>query len=183
MKNKTHKKSGFTLIELLVTITILGILAAIGLGSFSSAQTKARDSRRKSDLANIAKALEIYYNDFGGYPASNTGGQILGCGAAGTTACSWGANFNAGPVNYMAILPTDPRGGTGRTYYYEATGGGFRLYARLENLEDADAVQSGTSAGKYNVANLVCDPGEALEGCNYGIASNNLTLPGVTLDN
>ncbi|MGB9706948.1 MAG: type IV pilin protein, partial [Microgenomates group bacterium] len=61
-------KFGFTLIELLVAVAILGILATVGLGSFQSSQMKGRDARRKSDLSQIQKALEMYYNDKGAYP-------------------------------------------------------------------------------------------------------------------
>ncbi|KKR41619.1 MAG: Type II secretory pathway pseudopilin PulG-like protein, partial [Candidatus Woesebacteria bacterium GW2011_GWB1_40_12] len=56
---------GFTLVELLVVIAILGILATIGLVTFSSSQMRGRDAQRKSDLKQISSALEIYYNDYG----------------------------------------------------------------------------------------------------------------------
>lgn len=49
---------GFTLIELLVVISIIAILATIGIAVFSGAQAQARDARRKADLASIAKAVE-----------------------------------------------------------------------------------------------------------------------------
>lgn len=58
---------GFTLIELLVVIAIIGFLSAIGLAVFSTAQQKARDGQRKSDIAGISKVLEIHKTDTGGY--------------------------------------------------------------------------------------------------------------------
>ena len=61
-------KCGFTLIELLVAITIIGILASIVLFSFDKAREKARDSRRKSDLAAIKAATVLYYQDLGYFP-------------------------------------------------------------------------------------------------------------------
>ena len=61
-------KKGFTLIELLVVIAILGLLATVGLSSFRTSQLKGRDSKRKSNLSQIQKALEMYYNDYGQYP-------------------------------------------------------------------------------------------------------------------
>uniref|UniRef100_A0A7C4R3W1 Prepilin-type N-terminal cleavage/methylation domain-containing protein n=1 Tax=candidate division CPR3 bacterium TaxID=2268181 RepID=A0A7C4R3W1_UNCC3 len=69
---KKNKEKGFTLIELLVVIAIIGILAAIGLSALTSARKKARDSRRKADLREIANALELYYADNGVYPSSNS---------------------------------------------------------------------------------------------------------------
>lgn len=55
---KTLKLRGFTLIELLVVISIIAILATIGIAVFSGAQAQARDARRRADLASIAKAVE-----------------------------------------------------------------------------------------------------------------------------
>ena len=52
-------KRGFTLIELLVVVAVIGLLATIVVASFTSAQKKARDAKRKSDLDAIKKALEL----------------------------------------------------------------------------------------------------------------------------
>ncbi|OGE07316.1 hypothetical protein A2615_00525, partial [Candidatus Curtissbacteria bacterium RIFOXYD1_FULL_41_36] len=57
--NRRPWRRGFTLIELLVVITIIGILAAIAIVSYGGTQERARDSRRKSDLDAIKKALEL----------------------------------------------------------------------------------------------------------------------------
>ena len=57
---------GFTLIELLIVITIIGILATFVVASFTSAQAKARDSKRKSDIDAIKKALELAKSDSNG---------------------------------------------------------------------------------------------------------------------
>jgi len=67
LKNK--KEQGFTLIELLVVIAIIGILASIVLVSLTGARGKARDAARKSDIRQISLAMEMYYDDFAGYPA------------------------------------------------------------------------------------------------------------------
>src|SRR3990167_11030107 len=57
------KSKGFTLIELLVVIAIIGILASFAIASFTSAQAKGRDSRRKADLDAVSKALELNKSD------------------------------------------------------------------------------------------------------------------------
>lgn len=57
------RKLGFTLLELLVVIGIIGVLVSLGISSYSTAQKKARDSKRKSDLRAIQSCMEQYYND------------------------------------------------------------------------------------------------------------------------
>lgn len=56
------KVYGFTLIELLVVVSIIAILAAIGLAVFSGTNSRARDSKRKSDISSISNALESTYD-------------------------------------------------------------------------------------------------------------------------
>ena len=72
----------FTLIELLVVITIIGILAAMAMVSYGGTQERARDSRRKSDLDAIKKALELAKQDSTGayyYPKCNVlSGYVVG---------------------------------------------------------------------------------------------------------
>lgn len=163
-------KKGFTLVEILVAVTIVGILAAIGLGSFASSQMKARDSRRKSDLASIAKALEFYYNDRGEYPDDDAAGTgaIKGCGSSATPAnCTWGSTFAQGSTTYMIELPEDP--GTGLKYYYvRVTANQYRLYALLENTKDLVSIITPTQA------NTDCSQATGNQTCNYGVSSSNI---------
>lgn len=71
--------SGFSLIELMVAIIIIAIIASVGLVNYSQSQLVAKDSKRKSDIQEIQKALEQYYSASNPsvYPANiNTGGPI-----------------------------------------------------------------------------------------------------------
>jgi len=70
-------KKGFTLIELLVVIAIIGVLSTLAVIALSSARTKARDSKRMSDLKQIATALELYFNENNTYPLDITPGNSL----------------------------------------------------------------------------------------------------------
>lgn len=63
---------GFTLIEMLVVISLIGILAALALVSFSASQKQARDTTRKSDLKQYQTALEQYANLTNGLFPSRT---------------------------------------------------------------------------------------------------------------
>ena len=132
--------SGFTLIELLVVISIIGILATLISANFTSAQKRARDAVRKSDLRNIKTALTLYYNDFTGYPGSATTGanayKIFGCGANGVNACAWGSIWQVTGGNiYMKILPADPKNVNYR--YGASSTEDYTLKACLESLGDS----------------------------------------------
>ena len=163
-------KKGFTLIELLVVIAIIGILSSVGLSTFTTAQKKSRDAKRKTHLSQLANTLEAYYNDKKQYPADDTFGNLMACGANAAELCAWGSskmeNADTGTV-YMVKLPGDPT--SGLTYYYDAipTAGintKFQLYARLENTKDI-------SVNNKKYQNLNCGS----KNCNYGISSSNTT--------
>ncbi len=154
-----QKLQGFTLIELLIVMAILGILSALGIGNFSSAQIKARDVARKSDLATIAKSLEAYANDHRSYPSSDTSNLIICQPSSGDT-CIWGSAFTDGTTLYMAKLPEDPNG----EYQYISTGDTYTLYAHLENANDPKIVTITPSI----------DCGSVSQPCNYKLSSSNV---------
>ncbi len=68
MNKLKQNEKGFTLIELLVVIAIIGLLASVVLLALGSARAKARDAKRVADARQVSSALELYYNDNGGYP-------------------------------------------------------------------------------------------------------------------
>jgi len=124
MKKST---SGFTIVELLIVIVVIAILATISVVAFNGVQMRARDAKRASDIATIAKALEAYYAVNGRYPAGLCTGSCVVNGAWSTTndaSNSWDNLKNALVPNYISSLPseTDPPIGTnpqlGRGYGY-----------------------------------------------------------------
>lgn len=150
VKKVKQAKRGFTLIELLVVIAIIGILATIIVASFTSAQQRGRDARRKADLDAIKKALQLIKNDSSGskfYPAAT------GTGSAPAVGSSW----TVGGTQYMRALPGDPSNGA--TYWstyapgtcsgtYPAGGcATYTLYATLENGTDPGITESQTRCG------------------------------------
>lgn len=52
-------KNAFTLIELLVTISIIAILAVIGISVYGNVQKSARDGVRRAELTSLAKSIEV----------------------------------------------------------------------------------------------------------------------------
>ena len=73
---------GFTLLEMTVVLAIMGILASAAIGAYLASQQKGRDAQRKSDLAQIQRALEAYIGDHGLYPAA-IGSRIAAFWASG----------------------------------------------------------------------------------------------------
>ncbi len=161
--------------ELLIVMAILGILITVGLASYKSVQAKSRDSRRKSDVRNIASALELYFNDKNRYPADDGAGKIMGCGTGDTQVCAWGtAMTDSKGTVYMVATPGDPA--SGWQYYYDSYGSlgkGYQLFARLENSQDVDLSRDGSNNVYYYIG-TVCQTGN--KKCNFGVASPNLTL-------
>ena|SRR3990167_969368 len=144
LKSKISKvKRGFTLIELLVVISIIGILASFVIASFNSAQQKGRDSKRKSDLDAIQKALELTKGD------STGGAYYPGC--SGTSPCyvPTSSLVPALASSYIRAVPSDPSyGSTGSSVYQyypiptavaSGTATGYALSACLENNNEAVA--------------------------------------------
>ncbi len=66
---KRKRQEGFTLVELLIVIVIIAILAALVIVTFSGVQARARNTERQTDIAAMAKYLEVYYAEKAVYPA------------------------------------------------------------------------------------------------------------------
>lgn len=62
----------FTFVEVVVTIAIITLIVTGSTYFYISAQSSARNTTRKSDLAQIQLALETYKADFNAYPESFT---------------------------------------------------------------------------------------------------------------
>ena len=56
-----YGQKGFTLIELLVVVAIIGILAAVGVNTFSGFQEKAKAKTSDLNYTNINKALMLEF--------------------------------------------------------------------------------------------------------------------------
>ncbi len=154
MKNK----KGFTLIELLVVIAIIGTLSTIITVVFVSAQKNARDQQRKSDLAKIQVALEVYFSRNNFYPPNNTAENNCDSsrgGGAGACSSYSGVGWEITADIYKEIvtqstilqnLPIDPRNDS--TYFYK--------YEPITNGDTEGACPAGWAANK---------------GCDYYLAT------------
>ncbi len=184
-KNRQFK--GFTLIELLVVISIIGILAAFIVASFTSAQQKARDSRRKADLDAFRKAMEMAKNDSQAssfYPDCVSYTVDYLCPMQ--NADPYGSITTLNPT-YIKIVPSDPKnvvyilepGATAPASGTTNCGAGppatqcttYLIRACLENENDNTPTAAGSNPGKvasyapYTAANCP-------SGWEYIVANN-----------
>jgi general secretion pathway protein G len=61
---------GFTLIELLVVISMISILAAMGVVQYRNTVQRTKEATLKKDLFEIRDVIDQYYADKGKYPSS-----------------------------------------------------------------------------------------------------------------
>jgi general secretion pathway protein G len=61
---------GFTMVELLVVISILVILASMGMAQYRNSVVRAREAVLKEDLFRMRDAIDQYYADKTKYPSS-----------------------------------------------------------------------------------------------------------------
>ena len=109
-------KKAFTLLEMLVVIGIIGILVGLGAVSYSTAQKKARDAKRKQDLKAVQNCLEQYYsynNNFR-YPNYSNWPSVFNCGSSTLTA------------------PSDPRNSSPYVYTISSSSDAYTICATLE---------------------------------------------------
>lgn len=147
---------GFSLIELLVVVTIMAILAAIGITAFGGLSRSAADSRRKADIDAIAKAYEKNYKwETGKYQALDVNG----------------GDFTAKKI------PTPPEAPTG-SYdgLLTAETSTFTVCARLE-ANPANTRCTATSATCYCQSSALGGTTQGQQqGCNNFIANQSCKL-------
>ncbi len=153
-EKKAHRGAGFTLIELLVVIAIIGLLASVVLVALNGARSKSRDAKRVSDMNQLAKALELFYNDNSYYPTS--AGSVNAAGALLNSTNAPGLS-----PKYLSLIPTAPNpadnpsgsvacntaGLGGNSYWYQTPTSGATYaitFCLGENVGGGGGVQSGT---------------------------------------
>ena len=124
-RSRSFQSQGFTLLELLVVISIVGLLLAMSIVSFTTAQQRGRDARRRGDINNMQRAMEQQFAKSSGYTTS--------C----TTTLTWLPS---------GVLPTDPQG-TANPYVLTCTSA--TAYCFCAKLEGADGNSTNNSCTAY----------------------------------
>lgn len=134
-----EKFKGFSLIELLLSITIVSLLMAAAFAVLRPQDyfARARDSRRTSDLKVVQTALEQYYANNNGYPASG--------------AITFGGSWVSGGVTYLRAVPSDPSGTPQYCYAYSSPN--YEVCAHTEKTAGAASVYGCGAAYNYCLIN------------------------------
>ncbi len=172
---------GFTLVELIVVITILAILGAIGFISIGGYSSRARDSDRVGDTANISKSLDISIITAGSYPSPDNAFAVT---------YSWGVVWNQGTVgssvvNYLKSTvmggginqkPTDPLKNSEYVYSSLAEGKAYQIKAEYEGDISASLERNLLIASAYAASG---DPTIAYIRGNYNGLTAKTTTGGL----
>ena len=166
MKIKKHFSRGFTLLEMLVVIGIIAVLVGFGATSYNTAQKKARDAKRKADVAAIANALEVVFAKNGSYSITTSASTCYSGTFWDFNSSTWGksgsgsgcpASVGNGLAAYMSgSIPEDPYcvGATCKTgwldYGIEQSGGDGSSFSVYTQLEYAPTTPCTYGATTYN---------------------------------
>lgn len=175
---------GFTLVELLIAISIIVMLVALTLITFSDLQKNSRDSKRKSDLKVIQSALETYRADQHFFPSS------WDLTSATPPALD---NFTGHPTvtptpilkTYLKKVPVDPAAGS--TYCYQALYPGcinstsetscnqYELFATMENSDNAVSslfkAKDALAVGTTTVTSITPSSAVSTAGVEYSLTA------------
>jgi prepilin-type N-terminal cleavage/methylation domain-containing protein len=114
---------GFTIIELIVVIATIAVLASIVFSNVNKYVGKARDLKRKADITQLQKALEMHYEKYGSYTMPencDTDNTWTGCNNDATGDWGPGSDLRDLVTNgFIRSLPKDPINNSTYNYLYE----------------------------------------------------------------
>lgn len=172
---RSFSEVGYSLLEILITISILILLLAALFFVFNPKTQidKANDGKRKTEMTQLTKILEDWYNDKQCYPKPSdicyNAATVL---ADGTYTCNiCGTAQPARSLSpYLRSLPCDP------------------VHPQKKYLYQFDSTDCPTWYRIYSVLSLSSDPAITAIGCsdgcgpppsysyNYGVSSPNIGL-------
>jgi len=165
------KYRSFSSLEILITVSLLVVIVTGFFYAFNPKTQidKAKDGQRKSDLAQLSKAIEDWYNDKSCYPKPS---EICYDPVDGETDCNICGNESGSPdfSPYLTSLPCDPAHPTKKIYYLVdelSCPKTYWIYTNLANTKDPIITSLGCQNG--------CGPFGTCD-YNYGITSSNTAV-------
>lgn len=136
LKNRKLGGKGFTIVELLIVIVVIGILALLVITTYSGIQSKARNSKRQTDLQSLQTQLEAFFSQNGYYPTE-----------ADMNNSSW-LTTNMKSLDQNALI--DPSNPTQSKALCDNTNGVAKSYCYVAT-DSAGADCTGTNCAKYTL--------------------------------
>ncbi len=141
------KKRGFTLIELLVVLAIIALLISVIVVSFGKPKKQANDAKRKVDIEQIMKAMDLCYND-------------SDCGAGQYISTAGGPNAVPAIGTYMPSVPSDPVDSSPYQYTWIDNSGlspvnKYCVYTKLQALDTDTWIAASHKGARMD---LITDP-------------------------
>lgn len=91
-----RRRQGFTIIEMVIVIIVIAILALITVVSYNGIQQRTNDTRRKNDLASLAKLMNVY--------SLRVSPMYVGSGCGSGNGSGWLNYTYTGQTNIMDCL-------------------------------------------------------------------------------
>ncbi|TSC93438.1 MAG: putative General secretion pathway protein GspG [Candidatus Berkelbacteria bacterium Licking1014_7] len=160
MRKSNKFLTGFTLIELVIVIAIIGVLSSIAVVMVSGQTKKAKDTKSVSDLKEMQKALNLYYEVNSSYPVTN-GALAVKCFINSATVMTVTATNNcvAGRLTWAYLqtvlrpyMPTIPIHASGSNQYnYAGTVNDYKLKTNLLLDTGSESNDGGVSTDYFEV--------------------------------
>ena len=145
MSARFQQRRAFTLVELLLTVSIIGILATITIGTMSPRKqlNSSRDAKRQADVNAIMSAIDQYSIDKGVLPAGIVRGPAKEICTSWATSCNGGISLLMLSGTYIPTLPADP--------YAQPTETGSHYFISLSNT-DLVTIFAPLAEGKHSIS-------------------------------
>ena len=146
------RDQGFTIVELLIVIVVIGILALLVITTYAGIQSKARNSKRQTDLKSLQTQIEAFFSQNGYYPSNTdlnsaswrtTNMKSLDANAlvdpsstsstcSGSTQTTCLADNNTGQAKQYSYYPQDSSGSSSNCETTDTTCSQYTLIANYE---------------------------------------------------
>jgi len=103
------KSSSFTLVELLVVISIIGLLAGLGLPAINGAIQAGKKAEVASMAESIKTAVNAYYAEYSSYPTNSSGQTYANTSLEFLGFMTTTTNTNGGNTRGIAFLEVPPK--------------------------------------------------------------------------